>query len=324
MTAPLLLLFAIVVGFVTTTTSVVKGFGAVASHSLLTRGRRLSNHVAPRTTTTSFHERETGVTKRATSSLLFSSSSSSEGDQTAALKEELFQLATRTKRGFQASTADRQRAKDILKDLSKLNPTLEPASSYYETNAMSSSSSNNLPTLSGKWTLIYTDAPDITSLDRTTLTATLGRIGQECSPPYIKNVIEWVRPEWAASLPFSGTEQSRILQKVVTSASASPDQPRTVNLKVAGLELEAGKERNSSNDGDDDTTKKDDWIQRIQTVGLPVGLLERNPIDLKGPLNPPFGQFEVLYLDDDFRAIRTFQNYVACNRRITQPQDEWF
>merc|ERR1711935_241386 len=100
---------------------------------------------------------------------------------------------------------------------------------------------NDEISISGKWTLIYTDAPDITGLDTSRnpfSTATLGRIGQDCNPPFVKNVIEWKRPSWASSLPFSGNENSRILQKVVTSASASPDKPNLVNLKIAGLELE--------------------------------------------------------------------------------------
>ena len=68
-------------------------------------------------------------------------------------------------------------------------------------------------------------------------TAKLGRIGQECSPPFIKNVIEWKRPEWAKRLPFSGTDDSRVMQKVAIEAQASRDEPLVVNLKIAGLDL---------------------------------------------------------------------------------------
>ena len=67
--------------------------------------------------------------------------------------------------------------------------------------------------------------------------AKLGRIGQECSPPFIKNVIEWKRPDWASSLPFSGTKSSRVLQKVCCKGSSNPSKPAVVDLKLVGLEF---------------------------------------------------------------------------------------
>ena len=246
------------------------------------------------------------------------------------LKDEILDLATRTKRGFQASKNDRQRAKELITQLAKYNPTSNPASLYYDNAADSSSTTSTKSTLSGKWTLVYTDAPDITSLDTSKnpfATAILGKIGQECNPPYIKNVIEWKRPEWATNLPFSGRksgsvgddDEPRILQKVVTSASANPKNPFKVNLKVAGFELMVG-----DNEFLEGNTSSDDITSRIETLGLLPGLLSLNPIDIKGPLNPPFGQFEILYLDDNFRIIRTYQGYYAINQRITSPKDEWF
>jgi hypothetical protein len=229
----------------------------------------------------------------------------------AILKDSLLSIAGKTNRGFRASAIEQNQIKDIIFQLQSLNPTAEPASSYYDGTSLSSDKS----TLAGKWTLVYTDAPDITSLDTSQLpfsTAQLGRIGQECIPPYIKNVIEWKRPDWARNLPFSGSDDSRVLQKVVTTATASPDQPRIVKLKVAGLELLAA---GSSSTGD--------LLSRIQEDGLIGGLLGANPVDLKGPWNPPFGQFEILYLDKEFRIIKTYQNYLAVNRRI-DPGEEWF
>ena len=50
--------------------------------------------------------------------------------------------------------------KQIVNDLSAISPTVEPAAAYYKDASFSTGS-----TLSGKWTLIYTDAPDITSLE---------------------------------------------------------------------------------------------------------------------------------------------------------------
>jgi len=244
-----------------------------------------------------------------------------ENPQVQRLKSELMDLADRTKRGFNASGADKKKAKEIVESLQRLQTIPDPASSYYDPSASSSvtpdyETSNT--SISGKWTLIYTDAPDITGLDTSRnpfSTAKLGRIGQECSPPYIKNVIEWVRPDWAKDLPFSGSDDSRILQKVVTSGSATPSKPTFVDLKVAGLELMSGE-----TDGDNNNNV----VETIQNQGLAAGILSINPVDLKGPLNPPFGRFEILYLDEEFRAIRTSQNFLAVNQRIVNEKDEWF
>lgn len=242
-----------------------------------------------------------------------SSTTLASGTKAAKLKQKLLTLAEQFNRGFQASSQEREQVKELILQLAPLNPTAEPAAPYYD-GAMKK---DGTCSLAGKWTLVYTDAPDITGLDTSRVpfsTAQLGRIGQECTPPFIKNVIEWKRPEWARNLPFSGSDESRVLQKVVTSASASPDRPRIVNLKVAGLEVEAAKSSENS------TT---DVTSRIQKDGLVAGLLSINPIDLKGPLNPPFGQFEVLYLDDELRIIKTYQNYFAVNQRIKEGE-EWF
>ncbi|KAL3907709.1 MAG: hypothetical protein SGILL_008764, partial [Bacillariaceae sp.] len=260
-------------------------------------------------------------------------SSVEENPKATKLKEELLSLADRTNRGFQASQQERTKIKDIVYELASSNPSKNPARGYYESSSTSTSTrthsssydveSNDDVTISGKWTLIYTDAPDITSLDTSRnpfATAKLGRIGQECNPPFIKNVIEWRRPDWASNLPLSGTDSSKILQKVVTSASATSSKPLLVDLKVAGLELESG-------ESDSVATASDginDLVQRVEEQGLPAGILSAMPVDLKGPLNPPFGQFEILYVDEDIRAIRTSQNYLAVNQRIQRVEDEWF
>jgi hypothetical protein len=228
------------------------------------------------------------------------------------LIEELIEVAERTSRGFQASAADRRQARDIIFSLEKLNPTSEPAGGFYADNR---SDTSDAPTISGKWTLIYTDAPDITSLDTSRSpfsTAKLGRIGQECNPPYIKNVIEWMRPDWASKIPFSGSEESRVLQKVVTSASATPEKPDVVNLKIAGLEVISPNQ-----------ASENDLSTRIQKDGFIAGLISANPVDLKGPLNPPFGQFRILYLDEALRITLTSQNNVAVNWRC-KDGEEWF
>ena len=250
---------------------------------------------------------------------LHAEATSEKSREVSVLIEKMRQIADRTNRGFQASSTDRRQARDIAFSLEKLNPTAAPAAAYYENSAPSKESPRGRPTVSGKWNLIYTDAPDITSLDtsRNPLsTASLGRIGQECIPPYVKNVIEWKRPSWASSLPFSGTEDSRVLQKVVTSASATPEKPDTVDLKIAGLELENPNQ-------EDELAKDNDIASRVERDGLVAGLLSLNPVDLKGQLNLPFGQFRILYLDEDLRITLTSQNYIAVNSRCKE-DEEWF
>lgn len=136
--------------------------------------------------------------------------------------------------------------------------------------------------------------------------AKLGRIGQQCSPPFIKNVIEWKRPDWAASLPFSGNESSRILQKVCCTGSADASDPAAVNLKLVGLEITA------------DAGEKEGGV--VRSSG-PAAFFENFPVSLEGPLSLAFGRFEVLYLDRDMRITKTFQGFTAVNVR---DETEWF
>lgn len=176
------------------------------------------------------------------------------------LKDQIFELASVTQRGFKSKAEERTEMNRCIDDLTRLNPTLEPASAYYSVtarqlhfslqNAKNSiskfSKSRKLPvapkqaSLEGKWTMIYTDEPDVLSLSDTP-TAKVGRIGQECTPfpDYtIKNVIEWKRPDWAGAIPFAGTSESRILQKVAIKAQASPKQPFNVTLSQSNFGLE--------------------------------------------------------------------------------------
>ena len=202
--------------------------------------------------------------------------------------------------------------------LEKLNPTEEPARSYYEGNSSDDSGGAGSADLSGKWTLVYTDARDITTLDSggPFAPSKLGRIGQECSPPVIKNVIEWKKPDWATALPFSGGDDARVLQKVCCEGVAKREDPRTVDLKIVGLDIV----------GDQGETKQSseiasDIVKRIQ--GGPAGLVGESPIEVRGFVKPPFGKFEILYLDEQMRIIQTYQGYLAVNVRQT-PGEEWF
>ena len=230
------------------------------------------------------------------------------------LKAELLALAESTRRGFSASKLEKEQVKRIINKLSLYSPNNEPAAAYYSNNN-NDITERSRSTIAGKWTLVYSDAPDITSLDNPPLpfllpTAKLGRIGQECNPPSIKNVIEWQRPNWVSFLPpFSnivvGDESSRIIQKVCLEGSATPDQPTVVNLKVVGLEL-MGISSSSGSGG-----------------GGPAAYLESNPITLQGgPLSAlQFGKFDILYLDDTMRITKTFQGYFAVN---VHEEVSWF
>ena len=216
---------------------------------------------------------------------------------------------------FSASRSERDAAKRIIQDLAKYSPADEPAAAFYADGGAASDAdaggAAGPPTLAGKWTLLYTDAPDITSLDGGggpfPAAAKLGRIGQECAPPSIKNVIEWRRPDWAASFPFGGDggdgDGGWVLQKVCCEGRASRGRPASVDLTIAGLELSG-----VSNGGDG------------AVVG-PARFLEQNPVTLRGPLTAPFGRFDILYLDEGLRITQTSQGYYAVNVR---EETAWF
>mmetsp|Transcript_17644 Transcript_17644/g.25759 ORF Transcript_17644/g.25759 Transcript_17644/m.25759 type:complete len:331 (+) Transcript_17644:41-1033(+) len=257
-----------------------------------------------------------------------------------ALKLSLLFIAKDTKRGFSATSSQRKEVAEIIKQLAQLNPTKEPAVSYYENDQAASGE----PSISGKWTLAYTNAPDITSLDvslssaSTFLpappsTAKLGRIGQDCdaSQSTIANVIEWKRPEWLGNMinnmngdtenSKSGDESGRVLQKVVCEAKVSPERPNIVDLKLVGFELLGQTPEDS--DGGKENNLLFPWLPDFSSLLRegPAALFSKNPISLRGPLKAPFGQFEIKYLDDEMRIIKTNQGYFAVNMRESDP---WF
>lgn len=246
-----------------------------------------------------------------------------------ALKLSLRFLAQDTQRGFRASRGQIGEMNEILSQLETRNPTKEPASAYYtiSTNSLTEKNDNEAD-ISGKWTLVYTDAPDITSLDLSmpssmfpTLpqASKLGRIGQFCDSKEgtISNVIEWLRPDWAQDMiPNSSNTIPRVLQKVVCAATSNPKFPTIVNLQLVGVELVGISER----DGDDDSSNMFPSFSSLIEKG-PAALLAKQPIRLRGPLKVPFGKFEIKYLDDDMRIIKTGQGFYAVN--VREP-DAWF
>lgn len=231
------------------------------------------------------------------------------------LKEQLQRAAHDTERGFRANRDDKIYVKEIIDMIAAFNAVQEPARDFYaygDDDTPNNDSGTPLePGISGRWTLLYTDAPDITTLDRSPW-AELGRIGQECQPPVLKNVIEWKQPSWSNGLPFTGTQDTRILQKVVTTGKASPQSPARVQLDLSGLEVRSSDKSGSSSD----------FLEDVQSKGILPALL-RQPLELNGSLSLPFGSFEVLYLDDELRINRTYQGYLAVNSRLNVGQ-EWF
>ena len=254
------------------------------------------------------------------------------------LKQSLIDLSHITKRGFYASSKQHSKVKEIINHLTLLNPTIEPASAYYDNNN-SQSSNEGIASIEGKWTLLYTNAPDITSLDPNTSifpiklpsSAKLGRIGQECDilKSTISNVIEWKRPDWVDNVLLSKSitpsnddnnddidDGGRILQKVVCEAKAFPKEPNIVQLNLVGFEL-----LGETSTSDNNNTKPRSISPKDILMKGPAELLKRRPIQLRGPLKAPFGRFEILFLDDQMRIIKTGQGYLAVNIR---EEEAWF
>ncbi|GAX24981.1 hypothetical protein FisN_2Lh260 [Fistulifera solaris] len=237
------------------------------------------------------------------------------------LKRELKDLGEQSDRGFRATLKEQNEVRQLIFQLAALNPTPAPAEAYFST---TDATNTGVASARGKWTLIFTDAPDITSLKSPFNTlAELGRIGQECEPPTITKVIEWKAPDWVLQSPFvldlwkgriDGGEP-RILQKVVTDASASPQAPSKVFLKLSGFKIEGPPVKGLRD--------ASDLSGFISENGVVAGGLQRFPINLQGPLSAPFGEFEILYLDEEMRITRTGQNYYAVNLRDS-PVTEWF
>jgi len=147
--------------------------------------------------------------------------------------------------------------------------------------------------LGGEWTLIYTDAPDIIGIPEGPL-AELGRIGQEIDPDAgtIANVIEY-RPSPLASGLVGAARDDVLVQRVYTDYEAT--SPTTVDLKIRGLGFQP---------------------QRVLGLQVPEALR----FDARGPLSLPFGRFEILYLDEELRIVRTAQGWYSVNRRGRVPQ----
>lgn len=201
------------------------------------------------------------------------------------LKLKVYQLSIDTGRGFQSTPQQAKEMKDIIDRLTALNPTTEPAWSYYgRTNPLTrqlylslankkqkeeeNDENDDLASLEGKWILTYTDVPSVVSLasDSNRLGfAKLGRIGQECTPfpDYtVRTIIEWKRPDWVKNLETNlpegvsgwlfGNSESSVLQKTTLRARATPDDPTSWGVSSVPRAFEVVSSRSSSALYDDD------------------------------------------------------------------------
>lgn len=218
-----------------------------------------------------------------------------------------------TNRGFGASAEQQQAVRTSIEELAAVSPQ------------------KMIPDITGDWELIWTDAPDILGLD-----AQAGpfnrclRVGQQISEAdkTIMNVIEYGPREWVSSL-VGGVQpdvaSDVVQQRVVTGFERREGSPTTVDLKIRGASF-----------------------QPKQLFGVTldaVPALKLGP----GPVELPFGTFEVLYcegpmeapaLAEDMaeaceidglsgygecapiRVIRTQQGYYSINRRMG-PAEGW-
>ena len=165
------------------------------------------------------------------------------------LKLRAYQLSIDSERGFRSTRQQEEEMREIVNRLVGLNPTREPAWSYYgKTNPLTRQlyqslaiekgkfQEETLASLEGKWILTYTNVPSIVSLASDVPFAKLGRIGQECAPfpDYtVRTIIEWKRPDWVTNLKalgglskwLFGKEESSVLQITTLRAKATPNDP---------------------------------------------------------------------------------------------------
>ena len=192
-------------------------------------------------------------------------------DAVAEAKDALLQAIAGTDRGFKKDKSMAASVRNAIHALSDAAKDLTPVP------------------LDGDWTLLWTDAPDITGLGSSLPFApTLGRIGQEISAAdgTVVNVIEW-RPASLLTTLRSELSEDSVEQRVVTGfTEATPGDVKLV-LKGAGLRP-----------------------RRVLNRDLELG-----PYDTTGLFSLPFGEFKVLYNDGALRVVKTGQNFYSVNER---------
>ena len=202
------------------------------------------------------------------------------------VKARLMQLVEPLDRGFGASEDAKQQVRQVLGELEALGPSVIAA--------------ERVPMLQGRWRLVFSDAPDIV---RNTMPlgplSAVGEIRQEIGAPdmggtfEIANIIEVLPPEAVRAIGSLPVGNDSTEQRVLLDAQAAAPPSSRVELTLRGSELRPKTLLGQALDGI-----------------LP-------PLRLQGPkaLALPFGSFDIIYVDDTLRVVRTNQGYWGVNVR---------
>jgi len=179
-------------------------------------------------------------------------------------------------RGFWATKEQRKEVERIIEELVAMSPDQSPAETLLKEDS--------------KWELLYSDAPDIVGSGTGNgggLSPSNGEIGQEfnAAEGTITNLVELKPPGALSSLL---PDDSLQLQVVINARAMSPTR---VGMNIRGTRAVP---RNFG--------------------GVDVSRLP--PLRLDLPVQPPFGEFEILYYDGDLRIVKTGQGYFGVNRRV--------
>uniref|UniRef100_A0A6U5BKU0 Plastid lipid-associated protein/fibrillin conserved domain-containing protein n=2 Tax=Hemiselmis andersenii TaxID=464988 RepID=A0A6U5BKU0_HEMAN len=204
------------------------------------------------------------------------SSAPASGEGREGVKSVLLSTLEGLDRGFSATGQQRKEVERIIEELIPMSPDPAPAETLLSENS--------------KWELLYSDAPDIVGSGTGNgqgLNPSNGDIGQEfdAAEKTITNLVELKPPGLFSSLLPKDSLQ---LQVVIEARVLSPTR---VGMNIKGTRA----------------------VPR-NFAGVDVSRLP--PLRLDLPVQPPFGEFEVLFYDGDLRVVRTGQGYVGVNRRV--------
>jgi hypothetical protein len=219
------------------------------------------------------------------------------------LKADLLDAVQYLSMGAKAKSLDKENVKSLVDQLVAMGDGVaDPAAAFYSEADCAACAAGQY-SIAGRWKLVYTDSPDVLALSLNPL-AGLERIGQLCDAraKTITNAIEWKPPAILSSIPFDSLPfkmpydplAERLEQRIVLKAKSSPSTPRRVELSVEGLDL------------------------------VPTRVFGQTAaaVELRSPLAAqlPFGSFDVLYLDDSLRIVKTVQGgFIAVNVRDELP-----
>lgn len=215
------------------------------------------------------------------------------------LKADLLDAVQSLALGAKAKPLDKENVKSLVDQLVAMGDGVaDPAAAFYSEADCAACAAGQY-SIAGRWKLVYSDSPDVLALSLNPL-AGLERVGQLCdaSTKTIANSIEWKPPEILSAIPFDSLPfkmpydplAERLEQRIVLKAKSSPSTPRRVELSVEGLDL------------------------------VPTRVFGQTAaaVELRSPLAAqlPFGSFDVLYLDDSLRIVKTVQGgFIAVNVR---------